>query len=329
MASRAYRYVVSNVDGFVKILREFGVLHFILSASLVLPASLRAQTVSIPSTEQCPFPKCRVELVQRRKLVGSDLPSGGPPTSIAVDARHRTWVAYPDELIRLYAASGQFVREVGRRGGGPAEFRGPYGLTPIAGDSILAFDTETDRAIIISPSLEIGRAVRGVGFLLPVVSLRWPDSLVGSGSILSPKEAGWPLHLLSYRGPEARAIRSFGVERGTSKSIGLMDQLQRMTFGPDQALWTADFLRLRITQWARNGTMLKRLDLKPSWFATPSTDWIGNPTTPPPPRVAGITFDSTGLLYVVVQVAAADWKSAWPRMKDGAREISARQLRFD
>lgn len=53
--------------------------------------------------------------------------------------------------IRFFDADGLFVRESGRAGEGPGEYRGPYGVVMLPMDSVLVWDTELRRITVLAP----------------------------------------------------------------------------------------------------------------------------------------------------------------------------------
>lgn len=77
--------------------------------------------------------------------------------------------------------TGRLVGSVGRRGGGPAEFRGPWSIVtdPAAPDVVWVFDLERSRlvGIPLGPGLTDGRAWRGIqlGTVQPIISPVWID----------------------------------------------------------------------------------------------------------------------------------------------------------
>jgi hypothetical protein len=69
------------------------------------------------------------------------------------------------QQLRIYGADGRLLRAVGRAGEGPGEFRAPFWLGRLRGDSIAAWDAALRRFSIFTPSGDFGRAVRPAGSL--------------------------------------------------------------------------------------------------------------------------------------------------------------------
>jgi hypothetical protein len=61
--------------------------------------------------------------------------------------------------VRIYGADGRLLREMGRAGEGPGEFRAPFWLDRLRGDSIAAWDPALRRLSIFTPSGDFVRAV--------------------------------------------------------------------------------------------------------------------------------------------------------------------------
>jgi hypothetical protein len=59
--------------------------------------------------------------------------------------------------VRLFSATGEFVRAVGRRGEGPGEFERLTSIHRIRGDSLIAFDYWLRRITVLGPDLSVSR----------------------------------------------------------------------------------------------------------------------------------------------------------------------------
>jgi hypothetical protein len=67
------------------------------------------------------------------------------------------------QQLRIYGADGRLLHSVGRSGEGPGEFRAPFWLGRLRGDSIVAWDVALRRFSIFTPSGEFVRSVRPAG----------------------------------------------------------------------------------------------------------------------------------------------------------------------
>ncbi len=318
-----------NCDGIgraVVVLARHAILGMLLCILELSAVEAQSQSVSVSDRVSCQ--SCKVVLGSRIQLVGTDLPIGGPPTAVEVDRAGRTWVAYPGELTKIYSAAGRFLQDLGRKGGGPSEFSGPYGVYALPGDSMLVFDEIGNRGYVVNSKLAVVRTIRLQTLILSFFPIVWPSQVAMSGLILTPASAGWPLHLATFVGAEVVQTHSFGLEQGALRPNAPMDQAQKLA-AARAGFWSADVFRYRVSRWSRDGRLEVSMQRKPSWFSQASSDWIGNPTTPPPPKVVGIYEAPDGLLWVYVQVPARSWKEAWPTTTQGAKEVSTRKIRFD
>lgn len=127
-----------------------------------------------------------------------------------------------DATIRFYSPTGEHVRTVGGRGGGPGEFAQLTTLLRLRGDSLLAFDRRRRSAVLFDASgVYAGRvSLGGVRMYLPSMLGRLPD-----GTYLvqdSPKRFG----------PESQTLaegtfRDTAVVLHVSMSGTLIDTLGR------------------------------------------------------------------------------------------------------
>ncbi|HEX2209770.1 MAG TPA: 6-bladed beta-propeller [Longimicrobium sp.] len=61
--------------------------------------------------------------------------------------------------IRAFDAQGKYLRTVGRKGGGPGEFTGLFGMHLLPGDTVAAYDYQSNRLSFFSPSGALARSV--------------------------------------------------------------------------------------------------------------------------------------------------------------------------
>lgn len=109
--------------------------------------------------------------------------------------------------ILLFDSSGSFVRQIGRPGGGPREYRSVLALEPARGDSVAAWDPGNRRLTMIGPALSGIRTT-------PLPILGGQISILSDGRMLLLSGLAGPgrprLHLL---GPSMELIQSFMPER--------------------------------------------------------------------------------------------------------------------
>lgn len=60
--------------------------------------------------------------------------------------------------VREYDFQGRLIRRIGRRGGGPGEFRNLRWIAPLGGDSLLALDMFASRVTVFGPDGSYGRS---------------------------------------------------------------------------------------------------------------------------------------------------------------------------
>ncbi len=105
------------------------------------PSLLIAQDtvrVSVPPTARSATPVALTPVFSIGQIDGPDETAFGSVAQLAVDARGRFYVYdVQDAQIRLYDARGTFVRNIGRKGGGPGEYQYVMGMA-ISTDTVLA-----------------------------------------------------------------------------------------------------------------------------------------------------------------------------------------------
>jgi len=122
------------------------------------------------------------------------------------DSRGRYYVYSGLPYFLVFSPEGNALQRIGRRGGGPGEFRAVTGIMIDPADSLFVFDARHGRITVFSPDYAVVRVVNldypisGKGFFIGT------KMLINQG-IRTPHRAGYPLHLMDRNG---EILRSFG-----------------------------------------------------------------------------------------------------------------------
>jgi hypothetical protein len=190
----------------------------------------------------------------------------------------------------------------------------------VPGDSVVVIDQSNLRAQILGPDLRPGRFVNFQWRpLYKAVVKHWPDSVIMTSVIRTPDGAGWPLHLLSFAGRDARVLKSFGPGSGDIRP-GVQSFLRRQPPAAARSggSWSIALDSYTIYRWSDAGRLRATLQRRPPWFAD-EVDQLGpgHPDQPPPPHIVDIVEDSAGLIWVVARIPSERWRTAW---KLGSRQ---------
>lgn len=222
------------------------------------------------------------------------------------DSLGRYWVENVDGQ-NVYGSTGTFIRQVGRSGEGPLEFRGvgPIFTDPVG--QVHVFDQRNRRESVIAPDFElVSERPLPWGPIYDAALLQSGDRVVVNGVFREPDQIGLPLHVVDG----ATVVASFGmIERGLY-SLGTMHMLRRVTTAPDGTVYAGGFFEYSIDVWRPSGERLlgfKRLGL-----------WNPPPGGQPQPLSADIDLwglllamhvDQVQRLWVVTWIPRTDWHS--------------------
>jgi hypothetical protein len=279
----------------------------------------------IPDQAQCPA--CQIH-VQRIRTLQSGVDSAHGVTSVVrVDSEGRYWVIRNNELPVIFDSAGRFLRVLGRKGQGPGEYLLPTDVLSVPPDSVVVLDGQQRRGTVLDKQLRVVRTLVLPLNVFSSVVVSWPSRIIGTGVASGPREAGWPLHELSFAsGREGTITRSFGSGDGELRPDWGARTHHSITTPKDAMFWAAWAYGYVLTQFNLAGRPVRALARQPEWFREPSQPGIGTPTTPPPSRVADVAQDAQGFLWVFIRVPAKKWKAAWPSLPPGTREISTRRI---
>ena len=278
-----------------------------------------------PITDRAGCERCAIRAYPRITLRTEAAPAGlaAIPQQVTRDGRGNYWVLVTGQLPMVFSPRGAFLREVGRRGSGPGEFRGIGAIAALPGDSILLIDPQLQRASLFGPDLSFRRSMS-----LPVRAgatavLRWPHRVVVNGAGFTPEQAGWPLHLLDLSRDPVTHLRAFGENRAEPPGGNSPAAIRRLFPAGDGSFWAADVVQYRLIRYGADGTVLTRVRRQTPVFPGESRWSIGSPDTPPPAflETAAVRGDT---LWVALRVPRPDWRDAWRDVRLPSRgEVAA------
>ena len=263
------------------------------------PASAQ-QVTRVPGTPVCS--ECDLRAVRSVVLGTSDGDAalGGQLSSVAKDSKGTFYVGERGGPPLVFDSRGRFVRRLARPGRGPGELADGVAVFVAPGDSVHVIDIETGRRSIFSPTGEFVRMVPQPG--IGRFGLILPDgNLVLNVGGLDAALIGAPLHLIDTAG---RVIRSFGGNyRVVIGENGTDPWLLARLVGPSRSgrFWAAHYLEYEFSLWSSTGELIKHYERVNDFFRPNERFRIAlSPRTPP--RVSTIREDSTGLVWITIQV---------------------------
>ena len=280
---------------------------------------------AIPDEPSCP--RCTVTT---RTLVTLGTEDGlgslnGRPMSVNADSKGRYWVFQELEPPTVFSATGAADRMVGRKGSGPGEFQSANNGIAV-GDSMLVFDWLSSRATMIGPDLKAGRTIRAHRSLNDPLVVEWPRLVITAGYVEGSDPPNSALHRVDFSGEESKFAGSFGP-RGSGGSMGNAAVGQRIALSRS-GLWSVYWTRPEVTHWSRQGVAIRSFERQPNWYPTDAMPSMGTPTKAPTPRVAEISEDAEGLVWLFYHRPAETWKDAWPA-GSGRGDIRTRDLAWN
>ncbi len=250
------------------------------------------------------------------------------PQLVQVDNAGRYWMFFEQELPAVYEPSGMFLKSIGRKGVGPGEFRFPGPMLAGGGDSVAVFDASNGRITVLDSALAPRRHISLPWQVMNPVVVTWPTVIVGSAIRDQRAAAPDPLQIISLAGPDAAVTKTFGSSVAPSGGFTAFSA-QHVTASSSQGkVWAAWTRGYDVAEWTADGTLVRALQRRPSWFLSQAPSTIGSMTRAPDSFVNGIERDSTGLLWVFLRTPKVTWKQGWPAVQAGQREVSSRAFDY-
>jgi hypothetical protein len=302
----------------------------LLTGAALFAAHLPAQTTQnfrVADSVSCS--KCKIVLstIATAGQPRDSIRLRGRPAIATIDGLGRYWIVEGINPPLLFDRAGKFLQQIGQKGRKLGEFLAPVAIVPLPGDSVLVLDAAL-RGTVFAPNLTPIRSMVVPAPFHPVAVLRWP-LLIANGPYTTAGGVGWPLHRVSLAKDTADILDSFGPDNGKISPASELDINQLVAASRGGRAWSADQVQYRLTLWNAEGSREFSIERRPSWFAEPTHHGIGRPTIPPPPSIASVIEDPSGLVWVFVNVPSAEWKSAWPVIPPGKKEISTSLIAFE
>lgn len=179
--------------------------------------------------------------------------------------------------------NGAVIKQIGRDGAGPGEYRRPVHTAELA-DGFLVFDHDLKRMSSLSREFVFRSSAN-----LPIGQIHTSPIVFRDGRFLisatipTRESAGEPLHLV---GPDGRLIRSFGSSSGTDPSLARTVHIAR-----DSTIWVAYRRQYRLERWDTAGRLLAQYQRNPGWFSSSSY-----------PDIVQVDEDDEGRLWVQINL---------------------------
>jgi hypothetical protein len=306
--------MISNKAGFGKRTEMVRFWRQVCAAAILswTPASVAAQNSQVEWRQSCA--ECR--LTTRTILrISAEAEPPAPMNAVWTAARDlsgRYWVSFANEDVpRVFSAEGVPISSVGRIGEGPGEFRSVLAIIPV-GDSVLLFDQELRRMSVVDREFRTIRSVRLQGQVFSGVALDWPRVAI-NGVVSSTPGQGHPFHILNIQTGEVE--HSFGGSPHSTPSPQDLDSMLGWiaTDAATGDIWSAMRTQFRIQRWDKRGRHIKTFTGLDSWFPPEGRGRQGSPSRKPDGVVNALIVGPDGILHVVLQAPARNWRSAWPK----------------
>lgn len=273
--------------------------------------------------DQPACPRCGIALTRVAVLGRPGDPVGvGSSASVVLDSRGR-YYAGPndvDGLVNVYAATGRFLRTLGRPGRGPGELFRVSALAMSPGDSLHVFDFGNLRQTVFTPEGRVARTAHVPGTVYTAIP-RPNGEIIAQFHVPSRPLAGYTVHRLDRNG---RFLRSFAELRGGYRPSDWTASFRPLAAAVDGSVWVAYPNRYEVELWSGDGRLRRTLVRDASWFRPWSAASNRDPRRQrPQPGVVGIRQDAAGRLWVSMRIADPRWAPAPRRAGEEGRILPA------
>jgi hypothetical protein len=119
--------------------------------------------------------------------------------------------------VRFYDAGGALIATQGRSGDGPGEYRAPFFMYRMGGDSLLVWDVALRRGTVVTPDATVGRTIvlsESEGPYMPV------GVFAGSELLVVQRIPGFDPAQITITSPERQIDHRYSAEGGSLAELG-------------------------------------------------------------------------------------------------------------
>lgn len=249
---------------------------------------------------------CRDCVELRREVTLGEEDARGfltPQGSVVRDRLGRYWAMQMDG-VKVFRSDGTFLREVGRAGEGPLEFR--MVSTALVGEegNVHIYDLGNLRETVVRDDFTLRAVHQLPGVVLAIAPLLGGTRYVVNMDTSSPRGVGFPLHLIDAS--NWTIVESFAPTEASTRSA----QTPRfpLSVGSDGRILTSFFDVYRFDLWSANGTVhLASLQRSGVW-EPPAAARRRSSEVEVRGRVVAVRLDREGLVWVASWVPRGDWR---------------------
>ncbi len=209
--------------------------------------------------------------------------------------------------IKIFDHDGTFMREIGREGDGPGEFRSMYDVDVIDG-RIVVFDGTKSAVIILSPA---GEYITQHPYRYPEGG---PFTPVGRGRIVviatnwRTRVIEHPLHLMDLS--SGAVTLDFGAANAGAEVTDVQWNFGKYVVGSvlsrPGTMWWGWTATPAVQEWSVEGEFLQDFEGELPWFPE-IFDMPDRSRDPPETRLSGLALDADDNLWMTVMTADPEW----------------------
>ena len=293
------------------------------AALCAIAACDRTPAGMIPDRVACD--SCRIEITPELTIGDTAGPSilTGRPGTVVTNGKGKYWIGVLDAFPLLFDSATGTLDEFAREGQGPGEFRHPWVVAHLPGDSLLVQDWRVWH--VLAPDMSSARTIAHADELLGFRILDWPRRVVAISHpyrniarqihtrvvVATYDMSGTnvvPLDTL-YATPFAHGRDAVDYANSIRHTADNFD---------DRGVWISNYNSYRIVLYSPAGEPQDSVLRRPQWFPGGEPLHFGGPDKPTTPVLTNHWIDDEGRMWVLLSQPRTDTKDAWKDVQMGA-----------
>jgi len=267
--------------------------------------------------------RCSIAIETVLTIDGSLL--NGPVTAIARDSAGSFFLRDGgDGLLKVYNGEGQFLRQIGRRGGGPGEYERVRNILVAPDGTIEVLDQALARRSRFTAAGEFLGST-------PFTAVGGNTGVLGMSAVLLA-DRRIVVNALAATQTDTGAVLQVVDRNGETTPLGESSPIEPMMWWrQERLLWPRPEGGLLVAQPYRFSIDVYAADLRKGWSMSRATEWTplqdpeeepsdGMYNRPPTPFLRAIWEEPIGSLWLLMFVPSKSWAAGPAQGELGARE---------
>lgn len=218
------------------------------------------------------------------------------------DSAGKYWAGQYHDMIKVFDQTGKFLRQVGRAGGGPMEFRSPLPIYVDGAGRVHVLDPGNSKETVITSDFRLHDEQRMDVAVWGAVPLLDGSGYIVNAVVQTSSGIGLPLHIVK----DSQIVGSFG--RSGDAIVHPSKLLRMMAMDDSGRVYSASYYKYAIDVWRSDGSRVT--GYRGPEFSEPGEPRAGlyGDDNPPRSKIVAMYVDDPRNMWLLISMRRDDWR---------------------